>query len=401
MELQMKSIRRLGLHANFLVLSAASWVLLGGCTTVPSSHWNVHQLHELNGSPRHVGELHNGFQQALVEFVETVDFKVPFIEPKGSTDKIKDPLGRCLHNLNGLLGEETNSELWRARKANVITWLSAGCTYSLSRERCALALGPLAKHYGLRGPIELDETRPYVSASELSELLDQLILAATPELLHPAQEIPPSLDIAERCRYARGLNYNRDGARRLLMASAALVERASSNAKAREALQELRQELGSLCLGLALRSALQDPSAEVQAAGYGAWIEITEGLDSRPYSLLLKSGRSLNIQEAVRGFAKYGMPPLPERSLTSQSSIDPRAAEKYWTQSFIVLLNQIREGPAAVALCHGISQITGLPENLRPEHWIAWHLDREALLENTESPTPSAADKPITNSSPY
>jgi len=373
--------------ARRVMLAFGSALALSACTTVESSQWNLAQLHTADGSTRRVGELRNGFQQALTQFIGKTEFKVPFIEGITSAKPIDDPLGRCLHNLNGLLVDAGNNALLRAEQISTVTWLAEGCDYALSRERCALSIASLGAPFSVNGPAEVDDSLKFSSAEELGKAIGQLILAAAPELTeHPeaADQIP---GLAAQCQSLRSLNLDRNGARRLLVSCAALLQRTKASKEGRPALEALHLHAAQNCLGLALASAINDPSPLVRAAGLGAWIDLTAGEDPRPYALALGSSVPENIQVAIEGFSIYGIPPSPSRSPESQSSTGELQTERYWSGVLTQLLDSLREGPGAVSLCHGMSQLTGLDENLRPEYWIAWQLDQEALLQS-QVPSP-------------
>lgn len=369
------------------LLGLATAFLLGACTTVESSQWNLHQLHNIDGSTRRVGELRNGIQHALSEFIDASDFKVPFIDRVTSRKAVPDPLGRCLHNLNGFLGEENPNVLLLGEQVSMLTWLSEGCDYALSRERCALTLGNLAAHFDARGPHRsADPNAPGVvpdaaTPEVIGELIAEFVQAAVPQLLKQPLRPDSTKDLATLCEEARRLRLDRNGARRMLVTCSALSRRLRPGQAGHEALEDLRLALGKQCVEFALLSAINDPNPRVRAAGLGAWIQMTAGQDPEPFALGLASGAVENVQVAIAGFERYGIPDIPQGSPSSQSSGDSQAAEKYWAGVLVQLLDQLREGPAALALCHGMSQLTGLPENLRPEHWIALQLEREAQLQ--------------------
>jgi len=369
-----------------VLLSASFALLLQACITVESSHWNLQELHNPDGSARRVAELRNGIQQAITEFISDVEFKVPLIEEVSGEGVVEDPLGSCLRNLNGLLDEPGENILWRARQVSMVTWLSNACGYSLSRERCALALPELGSHYGLTEPQDLDTERAFASPDEVTAMAHELAHSTgLKTALEPASG-QPVMTLREVVKNIEALNMNRQGARRMLLTAAALLQRLPDELPDRSALVELEQRLGKKCLALCLHRGLNDENARVRSAALAAWIELSEGQDPRPYVLALGSGQVKNIQVAVTGMKRHGVPGIPEGSEASASSDMQPAAENYWAGVMSELLDTLREGPGALALCHGMAFLSGDPENLRPEHWIAWQLDQEARLQSAPRP---------------
>ena len=360
----MTSARALGLTG----LSA----LAAGCQLAPAKVWNLEQLHAPEGTPKRTGVLHSDFGYLLSNLFRNSHFGGERGQAERETPKaIEDPLGECLENVIEL-GECARDERVAGLQAASFGWLAVDCTYLLSRERCALELGELARD------LQLDQAPSWAGGEPASPEAVKVVFDRLVDVLREVVAAPGLAgDALERaCDEARALPLDRPGALRLLRAANALLadgERGAVYAP----LRALRLELARHVTTLALRAALDDPQGRVRAAALEANLRAFPA--ERPELLRHAivdpmpevEDRSLVSLRALEFVARYGLPPTPAETT-------PEAFRRDWEDLLVQVLRLSVDGQHNNAACRALAKLSGEPATLRPEVWMArWRRMRE------------------------
>ncbi len=192
------------------------WALLAlalaGCRSTELYVYNLREVHQPDGTARRVGNVQGTLGYTAGQLLSIGRFGKPgFIE--GEDRAIEDPLGVGLENLTALL-DDPNDEHARSRGVQMITWLGPVCSYTLSRQRCAEAIGELGPHYGVRGPVPSPE--PAAGVEEVQLALEEMVRASGGDLELAALGTS-SLTVEEAAEAVRALPLDRDGGRRALL----------------------------------------------------------------------------------------------------------------------------------------------------------------------------------------
>jgi len=356
------------LHSGLL---PGAVLLLGACTAPSPKVWNLRQVHYPDGRAKYVGDVRWEIEHLLVMAFDSTALGTPdFIG--GEQDAIKDPFKVCLKNLNELAKCNRDNPKTRARMVEMYTWLAGDCTYSLSRERCAVELGELGTRTGLKAPRVLGPDATPATALEVGELVPLLFNEATP--LVGGQDTPElRKQLADRCRTIEALTLDRDGARRLLRVTNILLSRwRVQRRESVEPLLRLHLDLEKQCIALALGDLLGDENPRVRAAAIRSAIDVTG--NSSP-QLLARAFQDPSVEvvvAAIRSLAENG---VPRPSRKGDPDLYFRT-ERFWIEQVIELLRLGTGGQLAVAGCQAMSRLTGEPPDLHPEVWIVWWEDR-------------------------
>ncbi len=368
-------IRRAGGLACLL-----SGVVSAGCHVAAAKVWNLEQVHEPDGTPRRVGRLRSDLWYVVDTFLERSHYAGEDLRNRGD-EKIEDPLGECLENLVEL-GACKDDQHVVALKVASFAWLAVDCTNVLSRERCALELGPLGRELGLRELPALPAEGEAAGPDQVKTAFEALASASRAS----AQGTGTTADLREACASAQALVLGREGALRLLRASNVLLER-DRGAPALEALRELRLELARRCMALALRQALADPDGLVRAAALESAVRVAPEQRSELLRWALTDPLEIPHRPdvAVRALAlisRYGVPP-------AAAGEDPETALRAWQELLIEVLrgkgawsvqvDSAAEGQLSLWTCRALSRISGRPGSLRPEVWLAWWRESSAV----------------------
>lgn len=374
----LRRIARVSVPAGLSFLAAA-------CTLAPAKIWNLEQLHESDGTPRRRGNLHGDFEYLLTQAFRKTNFGGPEFQARQRDEKrIKDPLGKCFDNVLAL-SEARRDERVAGLQAWAFAWLAVDCTYVLSRERCALELGSLARDLSVPAAAPPPEGEPSTPEA-LKPHFDRLL-----EVVRGVQAAPglAGSSLSEVCAGIRALPLDRAGALRLLRVANHLLENGEGQPHL-QALRELRNVLAQRCVILALRAALTDPQGRVRAAA----LESAVRAFPSERAALLRWGvtdemqgveeRGLVALRALQLVARSGLPTPPE-------GVSAADFARTWEELLVQVLRLSLEGPHSAAACQALAKITGAPLTLRPEVWIArW----QASVPRKERGVPSGRAAP-------
>ncbi len=377
-----------------VIACARAWVVAGlllagfgaaGCTLAPAKVWNLEQLHETDGPPRRRGNLHGDFEFLLTQAFRKTNFGGPEFQQRQAEEKrIKNPLAKCLENVLAL-SHARRDERVAGLQAATYAWLVVDCTYVLSRERCALELGGLARDLGVAAapaPPEGEPTTPEAVKSCLDLLLTTLReIQAAPGLAAGS--------LAETCARLRALPLDRPGALRLLRATNQLLENGEGEPTFAP-LRELRRALAQRCIVLALRAALTDPEGRVRAAALESALSAfpSERAELLRWAVTASMEGVLQREDvSLRGLelvARFGLPTPP-------AGVAEADFERTWCGILVQVLRLAYDDRHNTAACQALAKITGAPASLRPEVWMARRREAEALAPEPEPAPDSAA----------
>lgn len=349
---------------------------LAGCRIPDAKVWNLRELHESDGSAANFGAVRSDFNYIIATALESLKYRggeSTLFEPK--EERIKDPLGECLENLNGLA--KCNSEKPRvvAQKAEYFSWLAARDTYVLSRERCCIELGPLGERLGVRKPELFDERVPS-TPEDVGAALTELLRVTRPAL----EKSGPvdSEELRSVCTSISDMPMDLDGGRRML--SAITILQGSLNIETGElsTLGELHKTIQRRCVAYGLAEALSDPEGRVRAAAVAAASQAAGHGNSRLLQAALVDNDPLVRTVALRLVAEHGIPEPPLQ-------LDPWDTEHWralWIEALITQASQ--DGPVSVAACRALKTTTfGSLDTLRPEEWqVWWEGERKSLTDS-------------------
>jgi hypothetical protein len=349
---------------------AGAWALLTsllvapGCQLAEVKVWNLEQLHEPDGAPRRRANVKGDLEYLISDTLARTNFGGPdFRAESEKEERIEDPFGTCLENVLGL-GRCARDEKTAGLQAAAFAWLAVDCTYVLSRERCAIELGELARDLRLAeapAPPEGEPATPEAVKVAFDELISTVRqVVAAPGLAGDALE--------RASARVNGLALDREGALRLLRATNALLAEEDEGAVLAP-LCALRLDLARRCAALALREALRDQHGRVRAAALEAnlrafpeerarllrWAvaDPMEGVEA-PGEVSLR---------AIQLVASHGLPP-PEGE-------PPAEYERAWRELLLQILRLQLDGPHTTAACQALAKITRQPPTLLPEVWLA------------------------------
>ena len=345
-----------------------SGFLVSSCRVADAKVWNLQQVHEPDGTPRRVGRVQSDFGFLLQKFFELTNFSSQEMA-KAKEKEIEDPLGECLENLLELEGCDQRKPKVQAAMVETYAWLAVDCTYVLSRERCTIELGDLARALEVEKAEALPSDAVPATPEQIGEVYDDLVSAAQPFLLSRGGSVR---DLEEACDATSALVLDRAGALRLLRACNVLLARGGGQEL--EPLSALRLDLARRNVAQALAAVLEDEEGRVRAAGLAACVRLPEAERAELLRWALvdeMSGvrqRELVARTALDLLARDGLPPPPE-------SLDAEARagfERVWIDLLIQVLQNDFGGMLSTSACKALAKISGRPLTVRPESWIEW-----------------------------
>ena len=351
------------------ILFAALVALASGCHVPGARIWNLREVHKPNGRPRREARTQSDVAYSLQQLVSSLQLGAnPALESKPKT--IRDPLGKCFENVVALSKSSLKEDMTVGLQAEGFAWLAVDCTYALSRERAARALGPLAARLGVKAALPAPEAPS--SPEDIASAYETLVVACSPIV---RGEGGSSLDVRAACEAIGELQPDRAGTLRLLRAANVLLEHGGKRTSL-DALRGLQRSLAKRAVSLALGEVLDDPDGRVLAAG----ITVRLGLEGEDGEALLRwvlgdphEGVE-NLEElalaAVGWVGAHGLPAqaTPEDGAPPE---DEGARRERWTEVFLQLLGTV-EGRLVPACSRALAMLTGRPASLRPEEWFHW-----------------------------
>lgn len=341
-------------------------VLVASCQVVGSNVHNLKEVHDVDGSPKRKGSVQGDLEYVLRSLTKQMQIAgAKFPEPPAG--KIKDPVGVCLDNLIELTDFNPSDPGVLALQIENCAWIGTECTWELSRERAALALGALASLVGAEGPAEMPS--PALGAEEVGKLLEGLLRAARPVIRRDGGES----ELASAVAGIRAASLDVKGARRLLAATNLLITGSGRARTDLAALAELERDLERRSLAMAIFALARDPQGLVRAAGLEAAVIASRNRVSDLLRAGLADREEVVAQRAFQLVATHGLPEAPPGA-------DAEEWQRGWIDALIGALDRHLDDAATVAGCHALARATGDPENLRPETWVARYLPAARAL---------------------
>ncbi|MBK7877514.1 MAG: hypothetical protein IPJ77_17585 [Planctomycetes bacterium] len=350
-----------------------------GCKSLESKTWNLSQLHDDGSRHRYHGALQSDFEYVLRHDVAGVlrGAGARFAE-KGASG-IDDPSQRCLENLVDLERYPAKTKREEALRVEWLARLAVACPSRLSRERAALALGPIGATIEAGVPVGLAKDAETAGAAVVSNAAAALVRAVRgaidPKALQ-SEGGPPAPTIDAACVALEALVLDLDGARRALAATGELATVRGLGADARARIEQVSLDLERRLVRQALASALKDPEPIVRAAAVEASVACA-GL-SVVDSMILHFEREQAPEVVVRVLALVRRRGLPDAPAT----LEPRARAEWrdrQLQALYALLVTRPESEVHVAAMLALSRVADAGfQSLREEDWQAWFQRRRS-----------------------
>jgi len=356
--------------------------------------WNLDQVHDPDGSPSRFGALMGDVEFRFRQVLGSLSFEGAGIPGFGGElagregATIDDPLSVCLENVVELEGLDSERRATVGLQAELFSWLAVDCTYVLSRERCVLGLGRLARRvearvplhppWSERGELEVDgsgEALQPAGPAEVAELV-RAVVAATDPLLRRGRTEADAANLVATLESLPLERLDRAGARRLLAALNVLVSGRPVDAQPLAPLGRLHDDVVRRLCGLALGEALDDPHPVVRAAALEACVKGSRNAAPVALRMAMSDSDPLVVSRALELVAELGLP-QPEAEFPG----GPDEYREAWLRMTVELLQVAFDGPVAIGGCRAMARMTGEPQNLRPEHWVGWWEARLAARE--------------------
>jgi len=290
----------------------------------------------------------------------------------GAPEAVPNPGEKCFELVDELLSFDPAKN---ERLAMVqISWcarLISQDPSDLVRERATLALGPLGRMVGIGPPAGLAIDEPRANAEETAVLLTAVVSA-----WRGARDgFSDVAKLEAACAAMSATTFDLEGARRVLLALAGLLQGKPQEVQGYEHLAALVQDFKRRGIELALNHALTRTSGIVRAAGVSASVEAC-GPDM--------FARFLNIlqAEAERGLDRDPLVVRTFFDLVLARGLPSRPAElsasEYenllgaWTALLVQFAVQDPESRLRVRAMRALAAVTDGPDSLREEDWEAW-----------------------------
>jgi len=364
-------------------------LLLSGssCRVAAARVWNLREVHEPSGRPRREARTQSDAAYILQRALRSLSLDDEE-DDQGELRPIRDPLGTCFSNVIALAECDLEKDRNAGLMAEAFAWLAVDCTYALSRERAARALGPLA----VRLEVDKAQAPPENPAgpAELTRAYETLVLAAAPVV---RGEGGSALDVRKACEEIGELLPDRQGTLRLLRAANVLLEEGSGGS-ALDPLRGLQRSLARRAVAFALHTGMEDPDGRVVGGFLSARLmlpgEDREGL--LEWTLASPHEGMVHFEDlalvAVNWIARNGLPPQRLRG-DGQGLTNETVRRERWVEAFIQMLGEV-QGPLLPACSRALAKLTGRPASLRPEEWLAWwNWERPGAAAAPTSSTPN------------
>ncbi len=365
-------------------------VLGSGCKVAEARMWNLREVHEPNGRPRRKAKTQSDAAYLMERTLRTLELGANE-SAKAEEKPLADPLGTCFSNLVALSECDATKDMSAALMAEGFAWLAIDCTYALSRDRAARAMGPLAAR------LKVDKALPPpaepAATDDITTAYQTLVVAAGPIV---RGERGSSLDVRDAALAIGALQPDRAGTLRLLKATNVLLEEGGKKS-ALDPLRGLQRSLAKRALALALHEGMDDEDGRVVAAILNSRLmlegenkeKLLEWTLATPHEGLRNSPEL--ALEAIEWIAANGLPaqvPQEDGSL----ALDEGARNERWTGAFIQMLGEV-QGQLVPACSRALARLTGHPATIRPEEWLAWwRWERDSINSNTTESNSTESD---------
>ena len=341
--------------------------------------WNLREVHQPNGRPDWLASTRNDVAYLLERAFEEINLgENKVFDPKEK--KLEDPLGVCLENLVALEKTDLKELEVQALQAEGFSWLAVDCTYDLSREVAARALGPLAVALGVAGPLKIEGEEGASTPEEIRAAYDQLVLVVRPIVRGEGGSV---LDVRTAVEDIGKLQPDRSGTLRLLRATNVLLERAGGRSSL-DYVRALQRSLAQRSVGFALDAVLEDSNGRVVGAGLKTRLLIATPEQAQELLVWAVENQHEAVARrdeiplaALEWIADHGLPG------GTGTPGELGEVEEEWCARLVELISGVR-GPVATASARALSEVTGRPATIRPEVWLTWW--------RWERPTPEAAE---------
>jgi hypothetical protein len=361
--------------------------LLGApaCRVADAKVWNLRQVHDFDGSPKHVGNVKSDLRFVVDQAVVTTGFAGKDLLV-GTEERIEDPRSVCLENLIEL-GDCERDARTLALQAEMYSWLAVDDPYALARERAVQELAEVGQALGIGSPAPFDPDQEPAKPLDVGGALKDLIATGEAVLAERAGGEEEAA-LAQACREAEALPYDRDGARRMLSATTILLGGRDYSAGAMQPLRSLQLHTARLAVRYALAASLSDKDERVRAAGVQSVDRIQEHRDARLLLAALADRSPVVQQRALVLIRRHGLPlaqdagPAPDPGTPPPTPAPELEATRETFLQELVRRAQSLEGPVSVAACRALGKVSGAGfDSLRPEEWGLWWDERQARAD--------------------
>ena len=354
-------MNRIRLRPLACALAAAG---AAACQVAEAHVYNLGQVRDPDGSTRRVGAP----MTAAEYLARTYLFTGLTVNQMELADKepgpIEDPDRLALDNLIALAECDTSDPWIRAQQVDMCTWLAVDDDYTLARERAVLALLALGRDLEVPGPRNLAPDAPVATPDDLVGPLADLVRHVRPFL---ERREDPGAPLADTCRALSELVFDRQGARRVVLATGLLLERGGFAEPALEPLRTLHEEAARTAVALALGSALGDESEWVRAAALHVGTELTGGGMALARLRALESASEPVLVRVLAGLSRHGLP-------DPQEPLDEEQAWRYRAAWIVLLLDHAISpyGRVSIGACRALERVSG--SGMASLRWEDWHL---------------------------
>lgn len=363
---------------------------------------NLERLHMPSGKHRYTVTFVGDFNHAFNRQGHTIGGlrigKPPVDSSSGTTRELPNPSASCLELVTELM--EFDSSEHRRLEAVQVTWCARiieDDPSALSRERAALALGPLGARVGVAGPLVLPTDAPRASAKETAQVLTDTVRTwrAWGENLATRDQW------IEQANVLRETPFDLSGSRRVLPVLAGMMVNLPADSLRYETLDPLVREFERHTIQLALGKALREPTGEgslVRAAAVRATVEAAGVVGLARLMPLLVAEREAQVdgdtqvKAAILGsIAKLGLP----ASIEGIPQADYDRIYENWLALLVGIAVEDKEGHVRVKSMQALGKLVAELDSLREEDWEEWfYMHEEQKREASgRAPTPLATEE--------
>jgi hypothetical protein len=359
------------------LVATLACVLPTGCHVAAARAWNLNELHDESTHHRYTGALESDMEYFFRhEITGAISIGGAHFEQKAPV-AIPDPTTACLENLLVLESYGDSDPRVAGMQVEWTTRLATADPWRLTRERAVIGLGRAGARLAVGVPAGLPEGSVPAGPDALSEALAGLLRASRPVMDRGNRATATErLDLDAACQVVLGLTLDLEGARRMVHATADLVEAVGSSVGPGQAgapLKLLSLELQKRCVRFALAAALKDPEPLVRAAAVEAAVVcVGPGILDL---ILAQLSHELAPEVLVRTMdvvRKVGLPVGSPLGAPEESKVTPEQAQRARLAAIYDLLDRPEEA-VRVSAMRALEKVSGAGlQSLREEDWQAW-----------------------------
>lgn len=364
-------------------LLAALVLALASCKSLASKAWNLGQLHDDGRRHRYHGALESDIEYIVRHDVtRLLGTRTARIAEKEAS-AIANPSQRCLENLVDLQRIAPKDLRGEALQTYWFALLATKDPSRLSRERAALALGPLGRRVEAGVPVPLPSgqapAKPEEVAGAAAALVRAVRHALDPRAIGPetpgASSTPPQ-SVDDACTALEALVLDVEGGARALDAAAQLWTVNGLRPEPRQRLRRTVRDVEGRLVRQALAAALLDKDPLVRAAAVEGAVACAgrDVLDN----MLARLDREPAPEVIVRVLALVRREGLPDPPADLEPARRTRWREQQLEAIYGVLVSRA-EAELHVGAMLALSEVSGAGfASLREEDWQAWIRARRA-----------------------